>query len=174
MKFPLRISLRLLLAGSLILVAVGCPRGALKPKAFNNKLARANARLSAAAKVFQKALTDKTVNASEVEGAYRQLESALADAKKEIDKVKPPIGSSSGKDLLDKYRAYLDGQQKCLDEYIKPIVDLVKSNPQDPKISTLLSQMGEEAKSSFASLQEAQKAFAEEHKFDITKNPPSK
>jgi hypothetical protein len=169
MNTPLRISLRLFLAGTLAALVLGCA-GRPKPMQFINRMARANSRLAAAAKDFEKKISPlsggQPVNPSEVRSSYSQLENALGDARKEADKLKPPIGPSTGPELLAKYRDYIDGQQKLFDNYVKQIMTIVEG-PADPpakwgQIKPLLDKLAQEAGTSYSALQEAQTAYAKE------------
>jgi hypothetical protein len=169
MNTPLRITLRLVLAGALATLVLGCA-GRPKPMQFINRMSRANSRLAAAAKDFEKKISPlsggQPVNASEVRSSFSQLENALGEARKEADKLQAPIGPSTGPDLLSKYRDYIDGQQKAFDNYVKPIMPIVEG-PGDPiakwtQIKPLLEKLNQEASATYGALQEAEKAYAKE------------
>jgi hypothetical protein len=116
-----RLSMTLLLAAMILVAGCGTP---LKPMQFNNRMARANLKLSTAARKFYKAIEPLSKGGppdASLRGAYDECGSALREAQQDFDNVLPPHGSAPGADLMEKYRTFLVQQKEVYDKAITPM-----------------------------------------------------
>jgi hypothetical protein len=162
-----------LLAGMIVL-ASGCKQPA-KPKQFSLKISRGNKRLGDAAKKFYKAMEPlkkgKPADATEAQGAYTEIKTALADQKKEFDSIISPVNSPEGAELLDEYRNYLQVQQKILDGSITPMFQIIQDNRYAPSDKwTLIKQHLDRASAEEAGplrkIKNLHKAYCKAQNFD--------
>jgi hypothetical protein len=166
----------LLTAGALVLAA-GC-KDHPYPLKFNNMIARANKKLSAAGKDLAAAVkpleSGQAVDAQQVRGSYQKMTTALKDVQDEFADVGAPIGTMYGSDLMDAFTNFLDCQQTILNNQASQIVKIAEDVTLDPaakweRISAQLAKIGEEEKPKFEALQEAQKKYAEDLKLKLEK-----
>src|SRR5262249_2931568 len=118
-----------------LLLAAGC-KAPPKPARFNNDISRANQKLAGAGKEFRSKLEPlskgQQVNAGDARTAYQAGATAVAAVKKDYDEGLVPNRSSSAPAVLDKYKAFLSGQQKIVDGPMKLIVAIVEDPNKDP------------------------------------------
>lgn len=166
--------LALLLAATAAACAAGC-KAPPKPMKFNKMLAASNAKLAESGKAFRKTVEPlaegKQVTPSAVESAYRNMESTLASLRDEWDDQKPPIRSSSGPDLLEKYQAFLDAEGKVLQVY-QNVVKVAQDGGLPPKdkwsrINAFLQAGAAEEGKAMQPLRVAQTAYAKEHNIQL-------
>jgi hypothetical protein len=171
-KKSVRTAALLLLAGALVATAACQPPS--KPIKFNNEMARSNDGLLLAAKAFRRILKDEVMagkegGAKRLRGQYDNIAVAVKELRKKYDRVRPPIGSAQGRVLLEKYREFLDDQQKMVDGPLLEIVTIAESGNLDgatvTKIEELKAKILEEEGRSINVLTEAQNLYAEEKRF---------
>jgi hypothetical protein len=161
---------------ALVVAPAGCSMPA-RPMHFNNMMARANQRLNEAGKKFAKAVSPLSsggaANVNEAKSAYNEAQTVLAEVKKEFDEVRPPLGSDAGSTLLDRYREFLQVQQNIFDTCYTPMFQALQDNARYPDaaskwavIQPLLGKAQETEKSAIFAVGEAQKAYAEQNKFE--------
>jgi hypothetical protein len=165
-----RTLLQLLLAAAIAGLA-GC-KGCSHPKPifFNNKIASSNQDLSAAAKEFQKAVgpmaMGQPVDAGAVRQQYQSMQKKVKDLQDEFKGMNAPLNSGAGRDLLEKYKDFLDGQEKLLDGPIKELVQLAESgNPNAAKYQELMTKVEEGENKTRGPLLEAVKNYQKEQNF---------
>ena len=163
-----RLGAVLLLAG-LAGATVGC-KAPPKPIRFNNMMARTNTNLASAAKNFAKAVEPlskgQPADVGGMRSAYRNMESALKSAKEEYEDLSPPQNSSNGQDMLDKYKAFLKGQDEVL-SVANQIVQVVEKGGQWPAVEALLAQAQQIEGRTLGPLQSVQTKYAENHKLRL-------
>jgi hypothetical protein len=156
------------------LAAAGCSAPP-KPLRFNNMMARANAKLSAAAKSFGKTLeplaNGRPADPGAVRSAYRNMESALKEVKAEFDELKPPLNSGNGQEMLDKYKEFLRGQENVLSSVASRVVQIVET-PMAPgqqwaQIQPLLAQAPAIESQTLTALKGVQDKYAQSHKLKL-------
>jgi hypothetical protein len=166
--------LLLALAATAAACAAGC-KAPPKPMKFNKLMVESNDRLASSAKNFRKTVDPlsegKQVKAGEVESAYQSMSSALASVKNEWEDMKAPMNSSSGPDLLAKYQAFLDAEDKVLQRY-QTIVTVVKDGQLAPaakwtKINAAFQAAAAEEGKAMDPLRKAQTAYAKEHNLQL-------
>jgi hypothetical protein len=161
---------------ALVVAPAGCSLPA-RPIHFNNMMARANQRLNESGKKFAKAVSPLgsggAANLNEAKSAYNEIQSTLAEVKKEFDEVRPPIGSDAASTLLERYRDFLQAQQKIFDTCYTPMFQALQDNARYPDaaskwavIQPLQGKAQEVEKPAIFALGEAQKAYADQHKFE--------
>jgi hypothetical protein len=167
---------RLLLA--LLATAAACAAGCKappKPMKFNKLLVESNDKLASSAKNFRKAVEPlaegKPVKAGDVESAYKGMSSTLESVKGEWEDMKAPMRSSTGPDLLEKYQAFLDAEDKVLQRY-QTIVTVVKDGQLAPaakwaKINAAFQAAAAEEGKAMGPLRKAQTAYAKEHTLQL-------
>lgn len=155
--------LRLTLAGLLIALA-SCSKAAPGPKAFNNKLARANNKLAKAGKDFYDALSpmasNKPADRAKAQGAYNEMASALRNARKEVEEVNPKPGVYA--DLHAKFKSFLDAEQQIYDKTVTPAWQAVQAGQPWAVINPLLVRASSEEAEAYKTLQEAHRKYCEE------------
>jgi hypothetical protein len=156
------------------LLALGGCQAPPKPGKFNNDMARASQKLSNAAKEFRKKLEPlsqgKPVSASDVRSAYQAAASALASVRKDYDDPLVPGRSKAAPALLEKYKAFLSGQQKILDGPYKEILAIAEG-PGDPvtkwkQLEPLFQQAWDEETKWSGELNKVQQDYAKEHNLE--------
>jgi hypothetical protein len=169
-----RTLLQLLLA-AVFVVAAGC-KDRPYPCKFNNMMARTNLELSKAGKEFFATVTPlsrgEAVNPTNVRSAYANMESLLKKKRAEWDETGPPMGTSWGSALMDRYVEFLDSEQSMLDKIIKPIVETVENQKLDVAsqwaiIKPLLEKVEPEESATREPLKQVQAKFAEEHRMKL-------
>jgi hypothetical protein len=164
----------LALAGVVVLAGCNPPP---KKTGFNNSMARANLKLKEKARAFYKVVYDlgtgKPVAASQARSALNDIETALADLKKDYASMKPPAGSSTGATLLEKYRVFLNVEQNIIDACFKPAVAAVENpglaSPAEKwnVIQPLLKQADEMERPAWGDVAKAQRDYAEAYHYTL-------
>jgi hypothetical protein len=168
---PTRLWTLLLLAAVTLAAGCGTP---LKPMQMANRMGRANEKLSTAARKFYKAIEPIRTGgqpAPDLATAYAECGSALKEAHSDFADVLPPPGSSTGADLLDKYRTFLAQQQTVYDQCITPIFNAAQDGRQDAFgkwqiIAPLLAKAGEEERRASEGLNKAHQEFTKAHNLE--------
>jgi hypothetical protein len=171
-----RTLLPLFLAAGLV-VAAGCKTRPY-PIKFNNDMARAVDKLNKAGRDFYFAVLPLSkgaeVDPKEVRSKYQAVEKTLKEIKENYEEIGPPMGTTSGSELMDRFTDFLDGQQTLLDKYLTPILQKVEDNRLNPEdkwaaIKPLLDKMDDEEKQTRAPLEDVQKKWGEEHHLRLDK-----
>jgi hypothetical protein len=157
------------------LLAAGCNIPP-KPMKFNNDMAKANQRLASAAKEFAKKLEPlskgQPVASGEVRSAYQAMSSALASVRKDYEEMLSPNRSKFGDALLEKYKAFLTGQQKILDGPMKQISQIAEDPGKDPgtkwrEIEPLIQQCAQDEQQWIGEVSKVQGDFARDHNYEV-------
>jgi hypothetical protein len=148
----------------------GCTRP--KPVKFNNDMARATLELAAEGKKFKEAVDGflsppEGINPSSaaLRSARDRCASKLEEIQKKYEKAHwPPKADKEAEELLDKFRAYLDVQQKLVDQMseIIKIAELVPP-PEDRKeqIEALVKKIYERGTTAHSGIKPVQEKFFE-------------
>ncbi len=152
----------------LALLSSGCTRP--KPVKFNNDMARATIELAAEGKKFKEAV-DAFLNPPEnvppSTAAMRSARDRCANKLKEIQKkyekaYVPPRPEKEAEDLLDKFKDYLDVQEKIVDQ-MSEVVKIAELSPppEDRKdqIDALMTKITGRGASAHAGIKSAQEEF---------------
>lgn len=184
MKKHLSPSLATALAVAL-LGAGGCKKPPPRPLKFNNEMARTNFELAKAGDAFREALKPykdegKPLSGSSLRSPYKDMEKALEEANEKWAEMQAPRKSGSGAILLEKYRSYLDEEEKILkkaERIIKVLDNQIKiagSPPRDMsadekhnEIKRLVDEINSIEGKALGSVSEAQKEFAKEHNLEL-------
>jgi len=161
-----------LVLGILLVGLTGCGQPP-KKKQFNNMIARANNELKEKATAFRKAIeplsTGGQVTGAQARGALNAVESTFNEIKTKFDKMKPPVNSPRGQDLLDKYRAFLKTQENIIDSCFKPIVSAIERGERDWNyINGRLKAAEALEGGAYKDLTNAQSEYAKAHNFTPT------
>jgi hypothetical protein len=148
----------------------------MKPLKFNDKVARGVASLNEAGKGFFKALdplrTGQAAKAYDVQNAYRIMESALKDAKKDAKNMFAPRQSASGGRFLDAYVAYLGQEEAILQKHFSRIVKVVEDGSRNPaqqlaEIDRIIPEINSDEAQAVMPLRNVQTTFAKEQNFSL-------
>lgn len=154
-----------------LVVVAGCGT-ILKPPEFNDLLAESNRDLAKSAKGFNAEMTklagDVMPSTNQLRQQVATMRSTLADVRERLVGLKPPAGSKTGKEFLDRYKEFLDGQEDLLriaeqmiavaeDEKVGDLSERWK------RVSELQASIEPEEKKTREPLTEVQKRFMEEH-----------
>ena len=146
---------------------------------FIEKIAAENRKIARSTRAFRSAIlplkNGQAANAAEVRKAYDDMAKTVKEVKSDTAFQLLPPSSSSAKDFLDAYKAYLDGQDDILQNLMLPIVQEVEK-PTDGNgqptneerwafISGQLAQVSAKENETFSKLTQAQSAYASEHNY---------
>jgi hypothetical protein len=146
---------------------------------FIEKIAAENRKIARSTRAFRSAIlplkNGQAANAAEVRKAYDDMVKTVKEVKSDMALQLLPPSSSSAKDFLDAYKAYLDGQEDILQNLMLPIVTEVETptdadgHPTNEErwavISGLLAQVSGKENETFSKLSQAQGAYASEHNY---------
>ena len=164
-----RIYLLILIATTLGSVGCGLPPTRTE---FIEKLAKDNREIARSTRAFRSAilpLKDKNP-AGSVRSAYQEMDRTLQEVRADVDGQLLPPSSTSAKDLLAAYKAYLDGQQDIMTNIMKLIVDEAEHPTEGngwPKIDALLQKVNAKEGETWGKLNSAQSAYAAEHNYQV-------
>jgi hypothetical protein len=146
---------------------------------FIETLSKENRQIARSTRAFRSAILPlkdgQAANAAQVRSGYDGMVKAVKQAKSDMAYQLLPPSSNSAKDLLDKYKAYLDGQDDILQNEMLQIVQEVElptddnGNPTPTDrwavISPLLNQVSSKENETLGPLTQAQSAYCGEHNF---------
>jgi hypothetical protein len=155
----------ILLLAFLLLPGIGCSPPP-SPRRFNNTIVGWNAKLASSSEEFVQTLNANPPDPDATHSAYTKMESTLKDVRADYEDFTWPSGSSSGEDFYNKYKDFLDTQDRILGIYQK-IALRALTNPRDPQIRTFLGQASSAESKALKALKDAQDALKNEHNLEM-------
>jgi hypothetical protein len=132
---------------------------------FNKKLFRAGRAVGSA---IGPALKGKAADLDRVRKGMKEAVKVLEEVRKGLAALKPP-DSASARKLLQAYERFFKDQEKTIQEDLAEIVhSLETKNPPDPqereRLLRRIHDLGKWEETQLKALQQAERAFAKEHK----------
>jgi hypothetical protein len=157
------------LVGAMLAVAA-CDGPPPKPAIFNDRIARNNDKWNTAVTAFKAAMEPVTrggtVSSAQANDAFNTLEKELTAVKRASHHM--PAPSSEGRNLLQKYQAYLDNEDEILHGEVKQVVNTVgdgnlSAADKSRKVAELYSSIQTRSKKAWDELMTAQREFCKVH-----------
>jgi hypothetical protein len=140
---------------------------------FNDMMSEDNEKLSKAGTAVRKSLKPLLTggadfNPSAVRGAVNDAEKLVKELQDKYEDQQLPRKSSAAADLLEKYKAFLEAEEKIVKNRLKEIVRVL-NDPNEPnkagKIDALLRAAGDDEAKAYKELNKAQSEYAKAHNF---------
>jgi hypothetical protein len=153
----------------MLLALAACDGPPPKPAAFNDRIARNNEKWNTAVLAFKKALEPAPgtiASGPQANAAYDELEKTFKVVKQASYHM--PAPSSTGRELLLKYQAYLDVEEEILHNEVKKMVttagdaNLSAAN-KSGALNALYVELGAHEKKAWDELIRAQSEFTKAH-----------